>query len=71
MEKALEAVRNWPKIRQDEAAELLLALDRMGIAPYRASEDELRAIDEALQQVEQGKRATGEEVKAAFAHFRK
>ncbi|MCJ7528504.1 MAG: hypothetical protein MUO37_10445 [Methyloceanibacter sp.] len=71
MEKALEAVRDWPKDRQDEAAALLLALDRLGTTPYRATADELRAIDEALQQVARGERATPAQVEDAFARFRK
>ena len=58
MEKALEAVRDWPKERQDEAAALLLALDRLGTTPYRATEDELRAIDAALEQMGRGERAS-------------
>jgi hypothetical protein len=71
MEKALAAVRSWPKVRQDEAAELLLALDRIGSTPYRASQEELDAIDEALEQVMRGERASEAEVEAAFARFRK
>ena len=71
MQKALEAVRAWPKNLQDEAVKLLLALDELGPAPYVASEEELRAIDEALEQVERGERATAAEVDAAFARFRK
>jgi hypothetical protein len=71
MEKALEAVRGWPKDRQDEAAQLLLALDQLGPTPYRASDEELRAIDEALGQVARGERATAAEVESAFARFRK
>jgi len=71
MEKALEAVRGWPQDRQDEAARLLLALDQLGPAPYRASDEELRAIDEALEQIARGERATADEVKAAYARFRR
>ena len=71
MEKALDAVRAWPADRQDEAAKLLLALDRLGPAPYQASPEELTAIDEALEQVERGERASPAEVEAAFARFRK
>ena len=71
MEKALDAVRAWPADRQDEAAKLLLALDRLGPAPYQASQEELTAIDEALEQVERGERASPAEVEAAFARFRK
>ena len=71
MQKALEAVRDWPQDRQDEAAGLLLALDRLGTTPYRATADELQAIDEALQQVARGERATQVQVEDAFARFRK
>jgi hypothetical protein len=71
MEKALAAVRDWPQDRQDEAAELLLALDRLGATPYRATGEELLAIDEALAQVQRGQRATAAEVESAFARFRK
>ena len=71
MEKALEAVRDWPAEQQADAAELLLALDRLGAGPYRASQDELAAIDEALAQIGQGERAADADVEAAFARFRK
>jgi hypothetical protein len=71
MEKALKAVRAWPKDLQDEAAKMLLALNELGPAPYVATAEELRAIDEALEEVERGERATAAEVHAAFARFRK
>ncbi len=41
MEKALAAVQGWPPERQDEAAEILLDLDRLGGEPYRASDAEV------------------------------
>ena len=71
MEKALAAVSRWPRERQDEAAEMLLALDRLGSAGYVAGADELVAIDEALEQGKRGEFATEAEVEAAFARFRK
>ena len=67
MDKALEVVRGWPADRQDDAAELLLALDRLGSGAYHASAAELAAIDEALGQVTRGEFATDAEVEAAFA----
>ena len=70
LEKALDAVRARPADRQDEAAKLLLALDRLGPGPYQASPEELAAVDEALEQVERGERASPAEVEAAFARFR-
>jgi predicted transcriptional regulator len=60
MEKALAAIRSWPAERQDEAAEMLLALDRLGPQAYRASADELRAIDEGLAQAARGECASEE-----------
>jgi hypothetical protein len=58
MEKTLEAIRGWPRNRQDAAAELLLALDRLRPSAHRASAEELAAIDEALEQVARGERAS-------------
>lgn len=71
MEKALDAIRHWPAERQNDAAAMLLAMDRLSSGAYRASDDELRAIDESLNDVKAGKFATGAEVSAAFAKFRK
>jgi len=48
-----------------------LALDRLGAGAYHASEEELRAIDEALKQIARGERASQAEVEAAFARFRR
>jgi hypothetical protein len=71
MEKALAAIRTWPQDRQDEAAQMLLALDRLGGEPYLASDEELRAIDEGLAQVGRDEYSSDADVKAAFARFRK
>lgn len=71
MEKALSTIRNWPADLQNEAAEILLALDRLGSAPYRASDDELRAVDEAVDQAKRGEFATEAEIEAAFSRFRR
>ncbi len=71
MEKALAAIRKWPAERQDEAAQMLLALDRLGPGAYRASPDELQAIDEGLDQLRRGDFASDAEIEAAFARFRK
>ena len=68
--KALAAVGRWPASRQDEAAEMLLALDRLGTT-YTASPEELAAIDEALAQAERGEFASDAEVEAAFQRFRR
>ena len=57
----------WPEERQQELAELALEIEaQLTGAPYRATHDELKAIDQGLA----GEAATDEEVAAAFAKFR-
>jgi hypothetical protein len=69
--KLLEQVETWPREDQEELAEYAreIAARRTGI--YRASAEELQAIDEALGQVARGELASKEEVEAAFAAFRR
>ena len=71
VEKALAAMRRWPEVRQNEAAAMLLALDRLGAGQYKASDEELRAIDEALEQADRGEFASDSEVETVFARFRR
>lgn len=71
MEKALATVRSWPDEQQDEAAEILLALGRLGPGGYRASDEELQAVDEALAQIDSGTHATQSQIDAAYSRFRK
>jgi hypothetical protein len=64
----LQRVPTWPNNRQQELAEIALEIEaELAGAEYDATPDELTAIDEGLA-VEA---ASDEEVKAAFALFRK
>jgi hypothetical protein len=64
----LERVPNWPEDRQQELAEVALEIEaELAGAEYEATPDELAAIDEGLT----GEAASDEEVKGAFALFRK
>ena len=64
----LERVPTWPKNRQQELAEVALEIEaELAGAAYHATPDELAAVDEGLA----GEAASEEEVKAAFALFRK
>ena len=67
MERALERVRQWPPERQEEAARLLMALDKLGADPVDVDAETLAAIDEAL--AEPGY-ADPAEVRATFARLR-
>jgi uncharacterized protein (UPF0335 family) len=64
----LERVPTWPEERQQELAEVALEIEaELAGAGYDATPDELAAIDEGLA----GEAASDEEVKAAFALYRK
>jgi hypothetical protein len=64
----LGRVPTWPEDRQQELAEVALEIEaELAGADYDATPDELAAIDEGLA----GEAASDEEVKAAFALFRK
>jgi hypothetical protein len=65
--KLLEQVESWPQEDQEELAEYAreIAARRSGV--YRATPEELQAIDEA----ERSGVATDEEVEAAFRTFRR
>jgi hypothetical protein len=68
IKSVLERVPTWPENRQQELAEFALEIEaELAGAEYDATPDELTAIDEGLT----GEAASDEEVKAAFALFRK
>jgi hypothetical protein len=60
----LERVPTWPEDRQQEPAEIALEIEGAG---YEATPEELAAIGEGLA----GEAASEDEVKVAFALFRK
>jgi hypothetical protein len=64
----LERVPSWPQERQQELAELVLEIEaELAGKEYRATADELEAIDEGLAD----EAVSPEEVDAAFATFRR
>jgi hypothetical protein len=66
----LERIASWSEediAKLDEAARQIEAR-RNG--EYNASDDELRAIDEAIAELDRGEVASEAQVKAAFAKFR-
>jgi len=64
----LEWVPTWPEDRQRERVEVALEIEaELAGAAYEATPNELAAMDEGVA----GEAASEEEVKAAFALFRK
>jgi hypothetical protein len=65
--KLLEQVASWPQEDQDELAEYARDIEARRSGVYRATPEELKAIDEA----DRSGIATDEEVEAAFRTFRR
>ena len=65
--KLLEQVEFWPPEDQEELAEYVRDIEARRTGAYRATAEELQAIDEA----ERGGIALNEEVEAAFCAFRR
>ena len=68
LKDVLERVKTWPEQAQAELAEIALDMEvALHGGSYRASPEELQAIDEA----DRGGIALDEEIEAAFATFRR
>ena len=63
----LESVRSWPEEDQEELIEIAREIEARRSGSYRATPEELRAIDEA----DRSGIATEKEVEAAFRAFRR
>ena len=67
----IERVETWPEQAQQEAVELLLALEHEYAEPYDLTAEDKAAIDRSLEEARQGRFATEEQVKAAFDRSRR
>ena len=71
IESVLERVRSWPAARQEDAAQVLLAMEAQGAKPYPLSEQERADIDAALEELARGEVASDEDVAAVFNRYRR
>jgi len=67
IKELFEQVASWPQEDQEELAELARQIEARRTGVYRATPEELRALDDA----EQSGIASDEEVEAAFRSFRR
>jgi hypothetical protein len=67
IKQIIERVSSWPEEDQEELAEIAREIEARRSGVYKATADELRALDEA----ERSGIATDEEVEAAFRSFRR
>jgi hypothetical protein len=66
----IERVGTWPQQAQDELAQIALEIEAEFDGTYRATPEELEAIDRGLREAAEGRFATDEQVKAVFAKYR-
>jgi hypothetical protein len=69
-QKLLEQMQSWPEEDQDELAEYARDIEARRTGVYSATAEELRAIDEAIAELDRGEVAGEADVRAAFAKFR-
>jgi predicted transcriptional regulator len=71
LQNLLARVRAWPEEAQNELVAVANQIESELKGDYVATQDELQAIDAAMASIEAGEAATDQEIKAAFAKFRR
>jgi hypothetical protein len=66
----LERVASWPEEDIEKLEQAARQIEALRSGEYHATEDELRAIDEAVAELDRGEFATDEQVRSAYAKFR-
>jgi hypothetical protein len=71
LKELIQRAEHWPEPAQEELAQLGEEIEKeLRGGEYEATREELRAIDEAIAEIERGDVATEAEVRAVFAKFR-
>lgn len=66
----LDRVESWPEWAQEEAVELLLALEQEHAEPYQLTDEDKAAIDRSLEDARQGRFASNADAEAIFNRYR-
>jgi transcription elongation GreA/GreB family factor len=66
----LERVASWPEEDIEKLEEAARQIEAWRNGEYHATEEELRAIDEAIAELDRGEVASEAQVRAAYAKFR-
>ena len=69
-QRLLERVTSWPEEDIQKLEEAAREIEAWRRGEYQPSDEELRAIDEAIAELDCGEVASDAQVKAAFATFR-
>lgn len=71
LKKMFARAESWPEQDQEDLAQAALEIEARRHGVYHASEEELKAIDEALAAVARGEIASEQQVEAVFAKYRR
>jgi hypothetical protein len=66
VKQVLDRVLTWPPERQEDAAQMLLALEARDGELYHPSDDESAAIEEGFAQAKRGEAVSADEIAALF-----
>jgi hypothetical protein len=66
----LERVASWPEEDIEKLEKAARDIEAWRSGEYQATDEELRAIDEAIAELERGEVASEAQVRSAFARFR-
>ena len=66
VKEVLDRVLTWPRERQEDAAQMLLALEAREGELYHPDDDEWAAIQEGFAQAKRGEAVSAEEIAALF-----
>jgi hypothetical protein len=69
LEKALEAVRDWPVDRQEVVAEVLEHMNRLEVEPYMLSEEQRIELEDSVEEARRGEFTRDAQVAAIFARY--
>jgi hypothetical protein len=71
LKNVLARAETWSEQDQEELAQVALEIEARRHGVYRATPEELRALDEVMAAVRRGEIASDEEVEAVFAKYRR
>ena len=69
VQKLFDRVSSWPQEDVDMLEDAARQIEALRSGQYEATAAELHAIDEAIAELESGKSASPDDIRAAFAAF--
>jgi hypothetical protein len=67
LKELIERLDTWPADAQQEAIQMLLAIEQEQVEPYELTPEDRAAIDRSIEDMRHGRFATDEQVAAIFS----